>query len=55
MMHTYRTGGQKTKVGANYRNINSEIFCGKNSEKIKAWFEKAMRFFKFAIFKNGSG
>lgn len=55
MMHTYRTGGKKTKVGARTRNIKPEISCGKNLEEIKTGFEKAMRFFKFGIFKNGSG
>lgn len=55
MMHTYRTGGKKTKVGASPRNIKPEIYFGKNPVGIKAGFEKAMRFFKLEIFKNGSG
>ena len=55
MMHTYKAGGKKTKVGAITRNIKPEIFCVKKLEKIKPGFEKAMRFFKFGIFKNGSG
>jgi len=42
-------------VGAKDWNIKPEISCGKNLAEIKTVLEKAMRFFKSWIFKNGSG